>query len=234
MAKKHSDKELQNMSVEELQSLMNDILPQKERPNYDTRTSGGRDYTGVCCDIADGCCDSACTLCDGICSPGETCSPDNYIDPSTCPDDCGVCCDTEGSCCDSACTLCDGICSGSDVCMDPSTCPSVTYPSFTVVGGWDGSDQTLKNAWRFVAYPYADEFHDGTNFTDILDGALSAPIENGSLFITMVGNESIGLASMIPGGWYQASGDISSTVKGMIVAISSMGSDKILNWDNGV
>ncbi len=85
MAKKHSDKELQNMSVEELQSLMNDILPQKERPNYDTRTSGGRDYTGVCCDIADGCCDSDCTQCDGICPGGETCLPENYIDPITCP-----------------------------------------------------------------------------------------------------------------------------------------------------
>ena len=84
MSKIYSDQELQNMSVEELQSLKNDLLPQKESPNYDTYTGGGRDYTGVCCDIADGCCGSACTQCDGICAGGETCLPNTYIDPGEC------------------------------------------------------------------------------------------------------------------------------------------------------
>jgi len=54
MAKKHTDKELQNMSVEALQSLKNNLLPQKERPDYDTHTGGGRDG-GMCCDASLGC-----------------------------------------------------------------------------------------------------------------------------------------------------------------------------------
>tara|TARA_Y100000034_G_scaffold13465_1_gene14119 strand:+ start:802 stop:1425 length:624 start_codon:yes stop_codon:yes gene_type:complete len=205
MAKKHSDKELQNMSVEELQSLKNDLLPQKERPNYDTRTSGGRDDTGVCCDASLGC--------------FLSCSENG------CEDSCNDCCG-DGDCPDSFTSCSDHGCE--DSCN--SCCPIIEYPSFTVVGGWDGSDQTVKNYWRIVAYPYADEFHDGTSFADILEGSMSEPIEDGSWLLTIAGSETIGWAYKNGGVWIDPIGDISSTVKGMSFQIASVGSDKILNW----
>jgi hypothetical protein len=224
MAKKHSDKELQNMSVEELQSLMNDILPQKERPNYDTYTGGGRDG-GVCCDDTYGCCDSYCTLCDGICSAGETCLPDNYIDPALC-NSCCVDGDCEYGCLDSFVDCATHGCE--DSCN--SCCPIIEYPSFTVDGGWDGSPSTIAPAWKFVAYPYADEFHDGTSFIDILENAMSEPFEDGSNLLTMIGSGQVGYAYKNGGEWINASGDISSTVKGMGILIASVGSNKTLNW----
>ena len=128
MAKKHSDKELQNMSVEELQSLKNDLLPQKERPNYDTRTGGG-----VCCDDTYGCCDNNCILCDGIC-------PDDWIDPTECAL-CNSCCDMSTGCDDSF-QNCEA-----HGCVD-----TIEYPDIYIRGISESYKIIL------AGYPFGDDF----------------------------------------------------------------------------